>query len=111
MKFECEKIDMDIDLTTMKGEKVQLIFKEALTVDLAEKINAKLGAYEKECDEKNKKEPRSITHHTILANEMSIFYPDVKPQWFKSNVDPCTLQAMINFLAQGLVGLKKREMN
>jgi uncharacterized ubiquitin-like protein YukD len=102
-EFTSKKIDLDIDLTTINNEQVELRYAGKLTAKESLNIVEKFTELETS-DMKN-----GIERFMTVCKELNFLYPAYKAEWFLDNVDPETLQDMIRYISQGLAGLKKRE--
>lgn len=102
-EFVSRRIDLDIDLTTLKNEKVELRYKGNLTARESLNFVEKFTEIEKE-DVKN-----NVERFLTVGKELHLLYPDYSADWFIDNVDPQVLQEMILYVSQGLAGLKKRD--
>lgn len=100
--FTAETIDIDLELTTLDGEKISLAPKIVL--------NAKVvtGLF-KEWDllEKNRKEKGSqFEIFEVQAIELAGIY-DKPKEWWLENFDISTLNKILTFVAEALAKVKK----
>lgn len=99
MKFKAEKIDLTLDLITLKGEEVTLNPKVTQT---AEEILNTLNvwkAVEKEHKDSNVR---------ILAEQLTTVYPKTAI-WFLQNFDVKTLNEIVIYMASAMGGIRKNE--
>jgi len=122
-KFETEKLDLDLELTTIDGDVEPLAPKIKInttkTLELIEQWGAmeKEQAIEKKKEEKAEKEGKEYkptgkrkNPFEIIAIELEMIYP--KPaQWWMDNFDIVTLGKIMTHVAETMGGVKKKEKN
>ena len=111
-KFEAEKLDLDLDLKTLSGEKVDLspkiIINASKTVEIMQQWQD-LEA-ENKPDKKDKKDEREkkISPFELVATELEMIYPKPK-KWWMDNFDIPTLGKIMTHIAETIGGVKKKE--
>ena len=120
-KFESEKLDLDLELTTIDGDVEPLAPKIKInttkTLELIEQwgVMEKEQAIEKKKEEKAEKEGKEYkptgkrkNPFEIIAIELEMIYP--KPaQWWMDNFDIVTLGKIMTHVAETMGGVKKKE--
>ena len=99
MKFKANKVDLDLELTTLVGEEINLEPKVLVTAEEAVKIIDKWTKLESN-DEIGKVD--------LLAKELSIVY-EKEPSWWLQNFDVATLSEILKFVAESMGGVRKNE--
>ena len=121
-KFKAEKLDLDLELTTLDGDVVSMSPKTKVNTTKTLQIIEQWGAMEEEQEaerreeEKAKKEGKEYkakkrkNPFEIIAIELEMLYSkDAK--WFMDNFDVPTLGKIMNHVAETMGGLKKKETN
>lgn len=98
MKFEAERIDLDLELTTLDNDSVTLTPKIKLNGANIQSIISQWANMEEE-----KKEP-----FALIAKELSMVYPK-DSKWWLDNFDPGTLQEIIVHVGATIASVKKKE--
>jgi len=108
-KFQAAKPDLDLELTTLTGEKIVLKPKKVVSGQVAIEITQFWVKVEKEQKEK-KEDEKGLAIMEIIAKELSHIYPK-EANWFLDNFDVNTLNDILMFVAEAIGGLKKGEKN
>ncbi len=121
-KFKAEKLDLDLELTTLDGDVVSMSPKTKVNTTKTLQIIEQWGAMEEEQEaerreeEKAKKEGKEYkakkrkNPFEIIAIELEMLYSkDAK--WFMDNFDVPTLGKIMTHVAETMGGLKKKETN
>lgn len=119
-KFETEKLDLDLELTTIDGDVESLSPKIKInttkTLELVEQwgVMEKEQAIEKrkeEIAEKEGKEYKSKIRKNpfeTIAIELAMIYPKDE-KWWMDNFDIVTLGKIMTHVAETMGGIKKKE--
>ncbi len=119
-KFKAEKLDLDLELTTLDGDVESMSPKTKVNTTKTLQIIEQWGIMEKEqADEKRKEEEakkKNVEYEgkkrkspfEIIAIELEMIYPkDAK--WFMDNFDVPTLGKIMTHVAETMGGFKKKE--
>jgi len=121
-KIETEKLDLDLELTTIDGNVVPLSPKVKInttkTLELIDQWQEmeKVQAVEKKKEEKAEKEGKEYKSKNrknpfeIIAIELEMIYPE-SAEWFMDNFDIVTLGKIMTYVAETMGGIKKKETN
>jgi hypothetical protein len=82
-KFVAQKLDLDLELTTLKGEEIIVVPKEFINAQKCVEI---------------------MNHWTKL--ELAMIY-DKDKNWFLENIEPGTLTEILVYVAETIGGVKK----
>lgn len=104
MKFEAEKLDMDLELITIDGEEINLKPKIKINTTNIKRIITEWSKIEEQVKEDRGK---SID---LIAKELSLVY-EKPPQWWMDNFDLGTLSRILTYVANTMGGLKKSTVN
>ena len=119
-KFESEKLDLDLELTTIDGDVEPLAPKIKInttkTLELIEQwgVMEKEQAIEKKKEEKAEKEGKEYKSKTrknpfkTIAIELAMIYPKDE-KWWMDNFDIVTLGKIMTHVAETMGGVKKKE--
>jgi len=99
MEFKAESLDLDLELTTLTGEKVELKPKSVMNSTKAIEVTNSWTELEKDED---------LNPLELIATELSFIYPKSK-KWFMDNFDPATLNKILIHVAETIGGIKKKE--
>ncbi|KKN59445.1 hypothetical protein LCGC14_0541570 [marine sediment metagenome] len=100
-KFQAEKPDLTLELTTLSGEEFTLNPESPVSGKIALEITERWSVLEK----KQKKE--ELSGIEVIAEELSYIYPKEK-EWFLENFDFGTLNTILTYVAQTIGGIKKK---
>jgi len=101
-KFQAEKPDLTLELTTLSGEELILDPIKQMSGKTALEITNKWTILEKK-----QKEDDSMSALDMVAIELSYIYSKDK-DWFLENFDFGTLNDILTYVAQTIGGLKKK---
>ena len=118
-KFTATKIDLELELTTLKGEEITLDMDGAATTTKCISIIEQWGKIEEDHNsllvKNNKlkeagKEPlkeKVSSSYELLALQLSLVYPkDAK--WFMDNFEPQVLLDIVNHVVDSIKTAKKK---
>jgi hypothetical protein len=100
-KFVAQKLDLDLELTTLKGEEIIVVPKEFIN---AQKCVEIMNHWTK-LENAAKKDKDSNPLETI-AIELAMIY-DKDKNWFLENIEPGTLTEILVYVAETIGGVKK----
>lgn len=101
MKFEAKKVDLELELITLKGETISLMPKKLVTAEETVKILDSWTSLES-------KATTNVQRVRLVAAELAILYPKDK-EWFLEHFDISTLNDILNFAAGAIGGIRKNE--
>ena len=101
-KFQAEKPDLTLELTTLSGEELELNPIKPVSGKVAIEITNKWSVLEKK-----QKEDDTMSALDMVAIELSYIYPKDK-NWFLENFDFGTLNKILTYVAETIGGLKKK---
>lgn len=106
MKFIAKKIDIDLELTTLSGEVVELKPKFQISGKSCIKIAREFSLLEKNNNALDKNDDTKKTGLEINAIELSMIYPKEK-DWFVNNFDPQTIVDILVYVTDTIAGVQK----
>ena len=101
-KFQAEKPDLTLELTTLSGEELELNPTNPVSGKVALEITDKWSVLEKKTKEDDTKSALEM-----VAIELAYIYPKDK-DWFLENFDFGTLNNILTFVAETIGGIKKK---
>ena len=99
MKFEAQKIDLTLDLTTLVGEKITLNPKVTMTAEEILNTMVVWKSIEKE---------KKTNNVRVLSEQLACIYPK-KAIWFLQNFDVRTLSEITVYVASTMGGVRKND--
>jgi len=118
-KFTATKIDLELELTTLNGEKIMLDMEGDATTTKCISIIEQWGKIEedhnsllmknnklKEAGKEPSKEKVSSSYE-LLALQLSLVYPKPK-EWFMDNFEPQVLLDLVNHVVDSIKTAKKK---
>lgn len=101
-KFQAEKPDLTLDLTTLSGEELELNPINPVSGKVALEITNRWTILEAK-----QKEDDALSSLEVVAIELSYIYPKDK-NWFLENFDFGTLNSILVYVAETIGGIKKK---
>jgi len=100
MKFEAQKIDIDLELTTLSGEEITLKPNVVMSTEGTYNIMKAWTKMEADTEE-------GVEKIILLSKELAFLYPkDAK--WFRDNFDFVTLGTILEFVAKAISNIQKK---
>ncbi len=121
-KFKAEKLDLDLELTTLDGDVESMSPKTKVNTTKTLEIIEQWRIMEIEQEEVKKEEAKAKKEKKeykgkrlknpfeIIAIELEMLYPK-SAKWFMDNFDVPTLGKIMTHVAETMGGLKKKETN
>ena len=118
-KFTATKIDLELELTTLKGDEVLLDIDGDVTTTKCIDIIDQWGKLENDHNELLKKNEKLkedgkeelkvelMSPYEILAVQLSLVYPKPK-EWFLDNFEPQVLLDIVNHVVDSIKTAKKK---
>ena len=100
-KFEAKKIDLDLELTTLDGEEVQLSPKISMSTEGTYTIMKAWTKMEEDTED-------GVEKIILISKELAFIYPkDAK--WFRDNLDFITLGTILEHVAKTIGNVQKKK--
>ena len=118
-KIETEKLDLDLELTTIDNDVVPLSPKVKINTTKTLELIDQWQAMEKEQEIEKRKEEKATKEgkvyeiknqknpFEIIAIELEMIYPK-SAEWFMDNFDVATLGKIMTYVAETMGGIKKK---
>lgn len=105
MKFVAKKLDLDLELTLLTGEEIALSPSIKTDAKSCSELSKKMVTIEDNAEKTAKGLLKDGLD--VLSSELSLIYPKDK-DWFLSNLDPASIKAIIEHVANTIGGATKK---
>lgn len=107
-KFTAKKIDLDLELTTLSGEVVELS-GPVLSGAQAGAIYEKMDNEDNEFNKRPQEERTPFAVARLYAEQLTQLYDMSDASWWLENLDAGTITEIKVFVGATLLGVKKKE--